>query len=154
MRSSSRADLEPTRGAEDFCGEPVTCRQRPIRNGPSADADDTRSDACSDRSSQSSKTWGHHMTRLNMTRLNMTKLSRLLYVCVGAMWAGVSLIWVGTGLAYWDGAETASAAVFSAVGGIVATTFTAAVGWFAWKRRNLRPLARVPGLAAGFWQGP
>jgi hypothetical protein len=76
------------------------------------------------------------MTRLNMTRLNMTKLSRLLYVCVGAMWAGVSLIWVGTGLAYWDGAETASAAVFSAVGGIVATTFTAAVGWFAWWKRN------------------
>jgi hypothetical protein len=78
------------------------------------------------------------MTRLDMTRLNMTKLSRLLYVCVGATWAGVSLIWVGTGLAYWDGAETASAAVFSAVGGVmVATTFTAAVGWFAWwKRRN------------------
>jgi hypothetical protein len=67
----------------------------------------------------------------------MTKLTRLLYVCVGATWAGVSLGWVGTGLAYWDGAETASAAVFSAVGGVmVATTFTAAVGWFAWKRRN------------------
>ena len=67
----------------------------------------------------------------------MTKLKRLLYVCVGATWAGVSLAWVGTGLAYWGGAETASAAVFSAVGGVVvATMFTAYAGWFAWKRRN------------------
>jgi hypothetical protein len=68
----------------------------------------------------------------------MTKLTWLLYVCVGATRAGVSLGWVGTGLAYWDGAETASAAVFSAVGGVmVATTMTAAVGWLEWwKRRN------------------
>jgi hypothetical protein len=68
----------------------------------------------------------------------MTKLTWLLYVCVGATWGGVSLGWVGTGLAYWDGAETASAAVFSAVGGVmVATTMTAAVGWLEWwKRRN------------------
>ena len=67
----------------------------------------------------------------------MTKLKRLLYVCVGATWAGVSLGWVGTGLAYGTAAETAYAAAFSAVGGVmVATTFTAAVGWFAWKHRN------------------
>ncbi len=67
----------------------------------------------------------------------MTRLSRLLYLCVGLAWAGVGLGWLGTGLAVWDGSETASAAVFSAVGGVmVATTFTAAAGWFAWKRRN------------------
>jgi hypothetical protein len=36
-----------------------------------------------------------------------------------------------------NGSETTSAAVFSAVGGVmVATALTAAVGWFAWKRRN------------------
>jgi hypothetical protein len=65
--------------------------------------------------------------------LDMTRLSRLLYLCVGATWAAVGLIWVGTGLAVWDGSETACAAAFSAVGGVmVATTFTAAVGWFAW----------------------
>jgi len=68
----------------------------------------------------------------------MTKLTRLLYVCVGGAWAGVSLALVGTGSAVWDGSETASAAVFSAVGGVmVATTITAAVVWLAWwKRRN------------------
>jgi hypothetical protein len=67
----------------------------------------------------------------------MTRLSRLLYLCVGATSAGVGLIWVGTGLAVWKGSETTSAAVFSAVGGVmVATALTAAVGWFAWKRRN------------------
>ena len=67
----------------------------------------------------------------------MTKLLRLLYVCVGATWAGVGVALVGTGLAVWGGSETASAAVFSAVGGVmVATALTAAVGWFAWQRRN------------------
>jgi hypothetical protein len=74
-----------------------------------------------------------------MTRLNMTRLSRLLYVCVGAIWAGVGLGWLGDILAIWGGGETASAAGFSAVGGVmVATTFTAAVGWavFALKRRS------------------
>ncbi len=77
------------------------------------------------------------MTKLNMTSLNMTKLKRLLYVCVGATWVGVGLGWVGSSLAVWDGSETASAAVFSAVGGVmVATAMTAAVGWFAWKCRN------------------
>ena len=65
--------------------------------------------------------------------LDMTRLRRRLYLCVGATWAAVGLISVGTGLAVWDGSETACAAVFSAVGGVtVATTFTAAVGWFAW----------------------
>jgi hypothetical protein len=67
----------------------------------------------------------------------MTRLSRLLYLCVGGVWAGVGLTWLGDILAIWGGSETASAAGFSAVGGfMVATTFTAAVGWFAWKRRN------------------
>ena len=64
----------------------------------------------------------------------MTRLNRLLYLCVGVAWAGASLAWVGAGLAVWDGSETASAAVGSVVGGVmVLTTFTAAVGWFAWK---------------------
>jgi hypothetical protein len=50
--SSSQFDPEPTWGAEDFCGEPVGCRQRPIRSGPSAEAEDARCDASSDRSSR------------------------------------------------------------------------------------------------------
>ena len=70
-----------------------------------------------------------------MTKLNMTKLSRLLYVCVGVAWVGACLGLVGTGLAIWDGNKAAS--IFGAVGGVMgATTFTAAVGWSAWKRRN------------------
>ena len=73
-----------------------------------------------------------------MTKLNMTKLSRLLYVCVGVAWVGAGLGWVGAGLTIWDGNEAASTAVFGAVGGVMAaTTFTAAVGWFAWKCRSL-----------------
>ncbi len=73
-----------------------------------------------------------------MTRLDMTRLKRLVYVCVGATWVGVGLGWVGSSLAVWGGSETASAAVFSAVGGVmVATTMTAAAGWLAWwMRRN------------------
>lgn len=72
-----------------------------------------------------------------MTKLNMTKLSRLPYLCLGATWAGVGLTCAGAGLGVWDGSETDSAAVFSAVGGLtIAITFTAAVGWSAWKRRN------------------
>ena len=50
MRSAY--DPEPTWGAEDFCGEPVTCRRRPIRSGPSAEAEDARCDASPDRSSR------------------------------------------------------------------------------------------------------
>jgi len=77
------------------------------------------------------------MTRLNMTRPNMTRLSRLLYLCVGLAWAGAGLICLGHVLVIWDGGETVSAAVFSAIGGVaIATIFTAAAGWFAWKRRN------------------
>jgi hypothetical protein len=63
----------------------------------------------------------------------MTRLKRLLYLCVGVAWAAASLAWVGAGLAIWDGNKTASAAVGTVM---AATTFTAAVGWFAWKRRN------------------
>ena len=109
----------PTWGAEDFGGEPC-----PLS---SATNSHVQIGVLSHRRSAVT----------TMTRLNMTRLSRLLYLCVGLAWAGVGLGWVGTGLAVWDGSETASAAVFSAVGGVmVATIFTAAAGWFAWKRRN------------------
>jgi hypothetical protein len=68
----------------------------------------------------------------------MTRLNRLLYICVGVVWASAGLAWVGAGLVILDGNKTASSAVGSAVGAVMgATTFTVAVGWFAcWKRRN------------------
>jgi hypothetical protein len=68
----------------------------------------------------------------------MTRLNRLLYLCVGAAWAAAGLTWVGAGLVMWDGNKFAfGSAVDSAVGAVMAATiFTAAVGWFAWKRLN------------------
>jgi hypothetical protein len=109
-------DPEPTWGAEDFLRR--TCHL------PSATNSHVQIGVLSHR-------------RFGVT--TMTRLNRLLYLCVGVAWAAASLARVGAGLAVWDGSETASAAVGSVVGGVlVVTTFTAAVGWFAWKRRNWR----------------
>jgi hypothetical protein len=80
-----------------------------------------------------------------VTELNMAKLNRLLCVCVGAVWIGAGLAWVGTGLAIWDGNKAAAAGVHSAVGAVMAAiTLTAAVGWFAWRRRKWQE-SRPPG---------
>jgi hypothetical protein len=66
----------------------------------------------------------------------VAKLNRLLCVWVGGAWAGAGLILVGTGLAIWDGAETAAAGVGVAVGAVMAGAMLTVAVWFARKRRS------------------
>ena len=63
--------------------EPVTCRQRPIRNGPFAEADDARSDACSDRSYQSSKIWRRRYDKAQSAALHLRRRG------LGLCWSGM-----------------------------------------------------------------
>jgi hypothetical protein len=64
-------------------------------------------------------------TRVQIGGLSHRRRNRLFYLCVAVAWAAASLAWVGAGLAIWDGNKTASAAVGSAVGTVMAaTTFT------------------------------